>query len=356
MMKTVAGYDELYMRTALSLARKGWGKTSINPLVGAVIVRQDRIVGKGFHRRLGEAHAEIIALRDAGQRARNATLYVTLEPCCCTGRTPPCVPALIAAGIKRIIIAMRDPNPQVNGKSIELLRKNNIAVTLDVLAEEAARLNRGYIKYITRKIPYIIMKIAVSRNGMLSGYGKRYVTSDTSRRFVHSLRSQVSAVLVGITTVVADDPRLTDRFIGRNNPARVIIDPQLRIPVSARCLTNDARRVIITKQDSDKEKMHALSQRGVEFIVLTDTRFSTEDMLEALADNALGSILVEGGAKVFEQFFHEDNCDEIYLFRAPIEVEQGLPLAHDLLNAIIKGDETPQECEEDLVYHVYRHN
>lgn len=355
-MMKIPGYDELYMRFALSLARKGWGKTNINPLVGAVIVKNNRIVGTGFHRRLGEAHAEIIALLDAGHQARNATLFITLEPCCCSGRTPPCVPAILRAGIKHVVVAMKDPNPLVNGRSIELLQKNNIAVTLNVLSEEAAYVNRAYCKYISQKIPYVIMKIALSKNGKLSGYTGKYITSETSRRFVHSLRSQVSAVLVGVNTVVADDPYLSDRSVGRNNPVRIVIDPHLRIPSEARCLTTGTRRIIITNKDSHKDKIHMLSQRGVEFIFLKGEHFSISMILRALAEHAIGSILVEGGGKVFKQFFQERKYDEIYLFQAPLATEQGLSLDRALLAAIVKEDTQPEKSEEDLVYHVYRHH
>jgi diaminohydroxyphosphoribosylaminopyrimidine deaminase/5-amino-6-(5-phosphoribosylamino)uracil reductase len=163
-MDTAHDYDIMYMQHALALARKGWGRTSINPLVGAVIVRDNRIVGQGYHRKLREAHAEVCAITDAGSKACGATLYVNLEPCCCSGFTPPCVDAIIKAGISRVVVSLRDPNPLVNGNGIAGLKENGIEVTLGVLEQEASLLNRGYAKYILTKVPYVILKIAVSKN------------------------------------------------------------------------------------------------------------------------------------------------------------------------------------------------
>ncbi|HEC77608.1 MAG TPA: bifunctional diaminohydroxyphosphoribosylaminopyrimidine deaminase/5-amino-6-(5-phosphoribosylamino)uracil reductase RibD [candidate division WOR-3 bacterium] len=349
-------YDIMFMQRAVSLAKKGGGRTSINPLVGAVITKNNRIVGTGFHRRRGEAHAEVVALTDAGARAKNATLYVNLEPCCSTGHTPPCVHAICRAGIKRVVIGMIDPNPAVNGKGMEFLKKNNIKVTTNVLSAAAEEINRIYKKFITTKTPYVILKIAVSEDGKLSGYKGKYITSEPSRRWVHSLRSRVGAVLVGINTVLADDPLLTDRLVGRNNPARVVIDPHLRIPLNANFLKPGVKRFIITDSGNEPDKIKRLTEAGVNFIYLEGKEYSLKTILKRLTEAGINSILVEGGGKIFAQFFNEALYDEIFLFMAPHRIEKGLSISENLLQYVLSNYRKKEKSGEDLLYHVYRHN
>ncbi len=349
-------YDELFMQRAISLARKGWGRTDINPLVGAVVVKDNRIIGQGFHRKMGEAHAEICALVDAGTRAHNATLYVNLEPCCCAGRTPPCVEAIIDAQIKRVVIGMIDPNPAVNGMGVEILKGHNIAITLHILEQEAKGLNMWYEKYITTRVPYIIVKVATSKDGKISKFKNKYITSESSRRFVHSLRSQVSAVLVGINTVVTDNPYLTDRFVGRNNPARVVIDPHLKIPLKSNFLQPGSRKIIVTSRENDPGKIEQLIAYGAEIILFEGELFKTEHIIQRLGRLNIASVLVEGGGEIFSQFYDERLYDEFYLFMAPRETGEGLALADNILNEVCSKDLTPVKIEEDLLYHVYRNH
>jgi len=344
------------MQRAISLARKGWGRTGINPLVGAVVVKDNRIIGQGFHRKMGEAHAEICALIDAGTRAHNATLYVNLEPCCCAGRTPPCVETIIDAKIRRVVIGMIDPNPAVNGMGIEILKNNNIGVALHILEQEAKRLNAWYEKYITTRVPYIIVKVATSKDGKISRFKNKYITSESSRRFVHSLRSQVSAVLVGINTVTTDNPYLTDRLVGRNNPARVVIDPHLKIPLECNFLKPDSRKIIVTSRENDPSKIEQLIAYGAEIILFEGELFKPQEIIQRLGLLNIASILVEGGGDIFAQFYNEKLYDELYLFVAPHEIGQGLALADNILNEVCSKAVTPLKIEEDLVYHVYRNH
>ncbi len=317
-------YDQRFMAEALALAKRGWGRTSINPLVGALIVKDNKIIGRGFHRKIGEAHAETIALIEAGSKAEGATLYVNLEPCNCKGKTPPCVDSIINAKIRRVVIGMQDPNPLVNGNGIKILIENNIDVTVDVLKREAEELNRFYIKYITTKIPYIIVKIAASQDGRISGFPQKYITSEISRRYVHSLRSQVDGILVGINTIIMDDPFLTDRFVERHNPARIVIDPNLRIPMTANFFKGNARRIIITSEKDNVKKIKSLQDAGVELIFLSGDYYPIRNIFEAIARIGIGSVLVEGGGIIFSQILGRKFYDELYIFVAPKRIDTGI--------------------------------
>jgi diaminohydroxyphosphoribosylaminopyrimidine deaminase/5-amino-6-(5-phosphoribosylamino)uracil reductase len=352
-MQISRAFDEMFMQHALTLATKGWGRTGINPLVGAVVVKNGRIIGQGYHRKIGEAHAEVIALAEAGIRARNSDLYVNLEPCCVHGYTPPCVNALIASKIKRVIVAAKDPNPAVNGKGIMALRQHGIEVVEGVLVTQACELNRWYGKYIVTKMPYVILKIAVTENMKMSGFSTKYITSEDSLRYVHALRSQVGAVLIGINTLLTDNPLLTDRLVRRHNPARIVIDPHLEIPLDANFLLPTARRIIITKPDNTPTKMDALRELGVELVCLDADHYPTRELLVNIGLLKIGSLLVEGGGETFTCFLKEKNYDELYLFVAPTTVHKGIEINLD--QAIFTG-KMPEKIGEDSLYHVYRNN
>ncbi|MGB7055452.1 MAG: bifunctional diaminohydroxyphosphoribosylaminopyrimidine deaminase/5-amino-6-(5-phosphoribosylamino)uracil reductase RibD [bacterium] len=352
-MQISRAFDEMFMQHALNLATEGWGRTGINPLVGAVIVKNGRIVGQGFHRKIGEAHAEVIALTEAGIQARNADLYVNLEPCCVHGYTPPCVDAIIASKIKRVIVGAIDPNPAVNRKGIKKLRDHGITVDIDVLHEQSNELNRWYRKYIMKRIPYVILKIATSENMKISGFSTRYITSEDSLRYVHAIRSRVGAIMVGINTVLADNPFLTDRLVGRHDPIRIVIDPHLEIPLDANFLTPTARRIIITKPNNTSTKISALKELGVELVYLDADHYTTRELLVNIGMLKIGSVLVEGGAETFTSFLKESNYDELYLFVAPTTVSEGIKIEID--QAILTGY-SPERIGKDLLYHVYRNN
>ncbi len=313
----IIDFDIRFMYEALSLAKRGWGKTSINPLVGAVVAKNNKIIGRGFHRKIGEAHAETVALIEAGSNAKGATLYVNLEPCTCKGRTPPCVEQIIKSKIKRVVIGMKDPNPLVNGIGIKTLIENNINTTVGVLEKEAQEMNRFYTKYITTKMPYIILKIAVSQDGKISGFPQKYISSETSRRYVHSLRSQVDAVMVGINTIIKDNPFLNDRLVGRNNPTRIVIDPHLKIPMTANFLKEDARRIIITSEKENIRKIKCLQDAGVEIIFLNGDYYPIKSIFGIIGENNIASVMVEGGGILFSQILNKKFYDELYIFVSP---------------------------------------
>ena len=240
--------DEQYMREALSLARRGRGRTSPNPVVGALIVNDGMIVGRGWHQKAGTAHAEIHAISDAGESTRNSTLYVTLEPCCHQGRTGPCTEAILAAGIKRVVVAMVDPNPLVAGCGIGVLRSRGVSVDTGILAAEAASLNAPFIKWITCNMPFVTMKNGISLDGKIATRtgNSRWITGEESRLEVHHLRDASDAIITGIGTVLADDPELTTRLPqGGKSPVRVVVDRMARTPLNSKLVTDDKATTII---------------------------------------------------------------------------------------------------------------
>lgn len=314
---------EFYMKRAIRLAKRGQGRTSPNPLVGAVIVKDGRIISEGYHKKAGMPHAEIEALRAAGEGAKGADLYVNLEPCNHFGRTPPCTKAIIEAGISRVFVGMRDPNPHVKGGGIECLNSHGIKVEVGILEEECRRLNEVFIKYITKNIPFVILKLAASLDGKiaLANGESKWITNEQSRRFVHRLRDRVDAVLVGIGTVLKDDPRLTARLPGAKDPIRVILDTHLRIPLTARVLNLEsaAKTIIITGPEASVEKIKKIEERGG-YVIQTDIKndlIDLNELLLKLGKMEITSILVEGGSKVAASFLKEKLVDKFYFFYAP---------------------------------------
>ena len=312
-----------YMQEALVLARKGLGKTSPNPMVGAVIVKKGEMVGGGWHKRAGGAHAEILALGQAGARARGADLYVTLEPCCHFGRTAPCTEAIIAAGIRRVFAAWQDPNPKVNGRGFAALRKAGIEVTVGLLEAEARALNEVYEKYITTGRPFVTLKLACSLDGKIAtGKGEsRWITGEAARKFVHRLRAQNDAVLVGAATVLADDPEFTVRLARGRQPRRVILDSRGQIPSTARILSvSSPSPLLITTSLARKADVERLARAGAEVVVLPrrEARVSLEDLMEALGDREITSLLVEGGGKLAAGLLEAGLVDKVWFIIAPM--------------------------------------
>lgn len=317
--------DIQYMRRALELARLGLGRTSPNPAVGAVIVRDGRVVGEGYHQKAGTPHAEIHALRAAGEAARGATLYVTLEPCCHYGRTPPCTEAIKGAGIRRVVAAMADPNPKVAGGGFQDLRRAGIEVETGLLEDEARRLNEAFIKYITTGRPWVTMKVAMTLDGKIATRtgASRWITGPESRLKAHELRDTHDAVLVGIGTVLADDPALTTRLPGNRgrDPVRVILDSRLRIPLTAKVLhlPSSAPTLVATTAAAPAEVRERLQAMGVEVLIFPeeDGRVAWEPLLAELAGRQLTSILVEGGAGVNASALACGVVDKVVTFIAP---------------------------------------
>jgi diaminohydroxyphosphoribosylaminopyrimidine deaminase/5-amino-6-(5-phosphoribosylamino)uracil reductase len=314
--------DEQWMRQVLRLAQKGRGRTSPNPVVGALVVKGGKVVGQGYHARAGEPHAEILALQQAGEKARGATLYVNLEPCSHYGRTPPCAPRVIEAQVKKVVIGMEDPNPLVKGKGIGSMRQAGLSVRMGVLEKECQTVNEAFCKFIIEKEPFVILKVASTLDGKIATQGgdSKWITGEKSRRFVHGLRDQVDGVLVGIGTVLRDDPLLTARIRGGRDPYRIVLDSRLRIKEGARVFGKDPSQVILcTTQEGSKDKMARLEKRGVQ-ILIVDAKHQRIDLKACLGRlGAMGimTLLVEGGSKVNGSFLDERLVDKFYFFLSP---------------------------------------
>jgi diaminohydroxyphosphoribosylaminopyrimidine deaminase / 5-amino-6-(5-phosphoribosylamino)uracil reductase len=315
--------DVRYMRLAVRLGRRGLGRTSPNPPVGAVVVAGGAIVGRGYHHRAGLPHGEIEALRDAGRRARGATLYVTLEPCAHQGRTPPCTDAIIAAGVRRVVYGSRDPNPAVPGNGATRLRHARIEVTGGVEPAACDELVKAFRKHVTKGLPYVTLKLAASLDGRIATAtgASRWITGADSRRFVHGLRAEHDAILVGAETVIRDDPELTCRLRGGRNPLRLILDGRLRIPPSARVLTDttSAATLVITGRQAAQTKVQRVAAGGAEVLRLPSTsgRISMTYLMGRLARRGIMSVLIEGGAAVAAAAIAAGVVDRVLIFYAP---------------------------------------
>jgi diaminohydroxyphosphoribosylaminopyrimidine deaminase / 5-amino-6-(5-phosphoribosylamino)uracil reductase len=324
---------DYFMRAALSLARRGLGRTSPNPCVGAVIVKKGEIIGQGYHRRAGGPHAEILALEGAGKAARGANLYVTLEPCCHFGRTPPCVEAILQAGIKRVFVAATDLNPKVRGKGMAKLRAAGIAVHSGLLEAEANALNETYNKYIATGLPFVTLKLASSLDGKIATRTgeSRGITGEAARRFVHRLRAGQDAILVGTETVLKDNPELTVRSGRGADPRRIILDTKGRIPLSAKVFAPSVPPpILVTTPLSKAAYRKALSAAGVEVLVLPAGagRVDLTTLLTALAEREITSLLVEGGGKIAAGFLEAGLVDKVCFIFAPLIIGgENAPLA-----------------------------
>ncbi len=311
------------MGLALNEAAKGLGRTHPNPVVGAVVARGAQVLGLGHHRKAGGAHAEVEALREAGKKARGADLYVTLEPCNHQGRTPPCTDAILSAGIARVFIGSIDPNPLVKGKGAQRLRAAGVTVRTGVLGEACDAANEMWFKFITRKLPWVVLKAAVTLDGKLATASgdSRWVSGPKSREMAHALRDELDAVLVGIGTALADDPRLTARGRGQRDPVRVVVDSTARLPPDARVLRqrSKAPTLVACTVRADPRRVKALQRAGAEIVLCQsrDGRVDLKDLLRRLAGRGLTSVLVEGGAAIHGSFLSGRLWDELYLFIAP---------------------------------------
>lgn len=316
--------DEKFMRLALSLAEKARGRTSPNPMVGAVIVRDGEIVGRGYHHKAGTPHAEIHAIADAGEKAIDAVIYVSLEPCSHYGRTGPCTQAIIEAGLSRVAMAMMDPNPEVSGRGKTALEAHGIQVQTGILETEARKLNEAYVKYITTKQPFVILKTAMSLDGKIAtASGKsKWITSEESRRIVHQIRDEVDGIMVGIGTVMRDDPSLTTRLPdGRGrDPVRIILDSKGRIPLKSKVLHLDspARTIIAVTPQASQEKIAQLKKHA-EVLVITeqDGRVDLQALMRELGRMEIMSVLLEGGAEVNASALKAGIVDKVMVFIAP---------------------------------------
>ncbi len=317
--------DIKYMKRALELAEKGIGYTKPNPLVGAVIVKDGRIIGEGYHQLYGGHHAEVNAFLNATEDISGASMYVTLEPCSHFGKTPPCANAIVEKGIKKVVIGLKDPNPLVAGRGIEILRSHGIEVVTGVLEDEGKKLNEIFLKYITTALPFVILKTAMTLDGKLataSGDSK-WITNEQSRQYVHELRHRVSGIMVGIGTVLADNPNLTTRLKGREgvDPVRIIVDTNARIPLEAKVLNlaSKAKTIIATTEKADKKKLKDIEDKGAEVIItpLRNNRVDLSYLMQQLGQKGIDSVLLEGGAALNFSALEEGIVDKVVTFIAP---------------------------------------
>lgn len=318
--------DIFYMKRALELAARGSGTTSPNPLVGAVIVKNGRIIGEGWHERAGEPHAEINAIKNSTEPVEGATIYVNLEPCSHYGRTPPCAEELVKRKFKRVVAAMEDPNPKVAGRGIRLLRENGIQADVGVCRTEALMLNDIFIKYITKKAPFVLLKAAMTLDGKTatSTGDSKWISGELSREYVHTLRNRYSSILVGVDTVIKDNPELTARLQGikTRNPVRIIVDSTGRVPPDAKVLdiNADKRTIIATTGDIKPEKRRYLENMGAEIIITEkkDGKVNIRQLMDELYRKGIDSVLVEGGGTVAASFMQEGLADKVAFFIAPV--------------------------------------
>lgn len=313
---------EKFMRRAIELAEKGIGFVNPNPLVGAVIVKDGRIIGEGYHEKYGQLHAERNAFANCTESADGADLYVTLEPCCHYGNTPPCTEAVIENKIRRVFIGSADPNPLVAGKGVEMLRSHGIEVFENVLRDECDAINDIFFHYITHKTPYVIMKYAMTADGKISTVTgeSKWITSDKSREYVHKIRKRVSAILAGIGTVLADDPMLDCRIENPSNPVRIICDSCIKIPLDCKIVnTADVIPTYIAYTTENTEKMRALSEKNVKFIKTNsvDGHVDMVQLMKILGEMKIDSVLIEGGSEINFSALKSGIVSQVLVFIAP---------------------------------------
>ena len=314
--------DKEYMRRAIELAKKGIGKTDPNPLVGAVIVKDNKIIGEGFHERYGGLHAERNAIASLKSDAAGADMYVTLEPCCHYGKTPPCTEAIIENKIGRVIVGSRDPNPLVAGKGAGALRDAGIEVETDFLRDECDALNKKFFHFITTGRPYVLLKYAMTADGKIATKtgASKWISSEKSREFVHGLRNEYPAILAGIGTVLADDPMLTARIEDARNPLRVIVDTNLKIPADCNILkTAKEIPTLIAYSNASIERIREVNEAGAETLELPESNGHVDlsALMEALGEKNISGVLTEGGAGINYGMFKAGLVDEVNVFVAP---------------------------------------
>lgn len=356
------------MRRALRLASRAAGRASPNPMVGAVLVKDGAVVAEGFHERAGEPHAEALALARAGERARGATLYLNLEPCCHQGRTPPCTGAIVAARVGRVVAAMRDPDPRVNGKGLRELRAAGIEVDVGVFEEEARRLNEGFVSRVTRGRPFVLLKLATTLDGRVAVPGRRYLSGRAALREVHRLRDRYDAVMVGVGTVLADDPELTVREVKGRDPLRVVLDADARTPATAKVVrgrvppggsraplggwTDPQRTIVFIARDADQRRAKRLRDAGA--LVATLPRADPDGLdvaagLRWLAEHGVNTMLSEGGPRVAASLLREKVVDRVLFVVSPLVGGDGAPALDGLTASVELGALRARRAGGDLL-------
>lgn len=326
--------DKFFMERALRLAKKGRGQTNPNPMVGAVIVKNNKVAGYGYHKRAGLDHAEVVAIKKAGPKAKGATLYVNLEPCDHFGRTPPCTEAIIKSGIKKVIAAMKDPNPINNGRGLKRLKEAGIGVISGILEQEAAQLNEVFVKYIKTGTPFVIVKVAQSLDGKIATRAgdSKWISSEDSRILVHRLRKQVDAIMVGANTIIKDNPLLTSRGLDcrpktkdqrpkDRQPLKVVVDHKLRIPYYSRIFSKDSpgKVIIATTKKAPKNKIKNFAELNCEILILKEKnkRMDLRHLMKELGKRKITSIMAEGGGELIGSLVEARLVDRFLFFIAP---------------------------------------
>lgn len=314
--------NEKYMKMAIEISKQGEGGVNSNPFVGAVVVKNGEIIGRGYHKYFGGPHAEVYAIWEAGENARGADIYVTLEPCSHHGKTPPCADLIIKSGIARCVVSVRDPNPLVAGRGIEKLKNAGIEVIEGILEEESKSVNEVFMKYITTKIPFVFLKVATTLDGKIAAENgnSKWITNEKARNMVHILRNRYMANLVGINTVINDNPRLTCRIDNGRDPYRIVIDPNLRIPMEADIVKNncDGKTIVVTDEaNKESDKYKVLESLGVKFINIHGKKFSMTEVMKKIGEMKIDSVMVEGGSVVISNLLEEKIIDKGVFFIAP---------------------------------------
>ncbi len=316
--------DRYFIKKTLNLALNARGRTSPNPMVGAIIVRNGKVISEGYHKMAGTPHAEVIALEKAGKKAEGSTMYINLEPCCHKEKkTPPCVRAIIEAGVKRVVVAMMDPNPMVSGKGVDELRASGIKVDTGIMEDKARSLNEAYVKFITQRRPFVILKIAQSLDGKIatSRGESRWITGEKARRMVHQIRNEVDAVMVGISTIKKDNPSLDCRLKGGRNPYRIILDSKLGIPLDSRVLSHrDRKTIIVTTEKADKKKIKEIEDTKNRVMVVKekDGRVDIVSLMDELGRLDIVSLMIEGGSSLSASALSEGIVDKVMFFISPM--------------------------------------
>lgn len=311
--------DTNYIKQTLALARRGLGRTQPNPMVGAVIVSNDVVIGAGYHHQAGKAHAEIEALRSMKVSAQGATLYVSLEPCVHHGKTPPCTEAIIAAGISRVVVATLDPNPLVSGKGVARLKQAGIEVSVGFLNEAARLLNEAFFVFHEQHRPFIAIKFAGSLDGKIAtaSHDSKWITNEKARSYARNLRSHYQAIVVGINTIIDDNPHLGTRLPGRADPLRIIFDSTLRVPLKSQVL-RDTNALIITTKRANNARQKILAGRGIPIFVCSGDHITLPEVMKELMKREIISVFIEGGGTVLGSFVDNTLVDKVYAFYGPI--------------------------------------
>lgn len=350
--------DESYIQLTIEIAKKGEGSVSPNPLVGCVITKENRIIGAGYHQKFGEEHAEINAINSATESLEGATLYVNLEPCSHQGKTPPCVDRIIEEKIKRVVIGTLDVNPLVSGNGVRKLKRAGIDVKVGVLEKECLELNKFFFKNIVKKIPYITLKAAQTLDGMIAdkNHFSEWISSEASRKYVHTLRSKYDAVLIGSNTAKIDDPKLTVRMVEGRNPYRIVLDSGLKLNPDLKLfrLNDDKKTILVTttENQSKKNKIQKFEKHKVDLIFVKKNKNSRIDLLsllKKLSKRGISSLLVEGGSKTFSSFIKQDLFDDIFLFVTPKILGDGIKTFSELSYKNLKSAMKLRIIKSDLI-------